>query len=371
MRAWLEIDLDILGENYHLVRNKIGAGVDIMAVVKSDAYGHGLDRIAKELDLLGVDSFAVISLDEARRVRRHSAKPVLIMGYCDSKEIAEAIDEDFILSLYDRELIALYERIALRAGKLARVQMKVETGLNRLGIEIDEAADVLTGQHRFPHVSVEAIFSHLAKTSDRTTNLEQLRRLQQLLVKTQGRTNLLPIHFISSGSLENFPEGRFDAVRVGLALYGVDEALPGTKPTLTCKSIVMQVKEVAIGEGVSYDHLFIAERPTTIAIVAIGYAEGYTQALTGRAEVLVKGKRVKVLGKICMNLITVDVTDLPVRRGDEVVLLGSQKDDSGQATTITASELALWSNLRHHEIITRFGTALPRVYLKGRHESRT
>ena len=104
MRAWLEVDLDVLGENYQLVRNKIGAGVDLMAVVKADAYGHGLDRIAKELDLLGVDSFAVISLDEARRVRRHSARPVLIMGYLDQKEIAEAIDEDFILSLYDREL---------------------------------------------------------------------------------------------------------------------------------------------------------------------------------------------------------------------------------------------------------------------------
>ena len=175
----------------------------------------------------------------------------------------------------------------------------------------------------------------------------------------------MPIHFVSSGSLENFPEGRFDAVRVGLALYGVDEALPGIRPTLTCKSVVMQVKDVAAGEGVSYGHLFVAERPTTIAVVAIGYAEGYTQALTGRAEVLVKGRRVRVLGKICMNLITVDVTDLTVRRGDEVVLLGSQKDESGELSTITASELALWSSLRHHEIITRFGTALPRIYLKG------
>lgn len=366
MRAWLEIDLDILGGNYQLVRNKIGAGVDLMAVVKADAYGHGLDRIAKELDSLGVDAFAVISLDEARRVRRQSARPVLIMGYLDQKEIAEAIDEEFILSLYDRELIVLYERTASRVGKLARVQMKVETGLNRLGIEIDEAADVLTGQHRFPHVSVEAVFSHLLiDASNRGSNLEQLRRLQQLLVKTQGRTPLLPIHFVSSGSLENFPEGRFDAVRVGLALYGVDESLTGTKPTLTCKSVVMQIKEIAVGEGVGYGHLFIAKKPTTIAVVAIGYAEGYTQALTGRAEVLVKGKRVKVIGKICMNLMMIDITDLPVRRGDEVVLLGSQKDERGQVATVTASELASWSNLRHHEIITRFGTALPKLYLKG------
>jgi alanine racemase len=156
-----------------------------------------------------------------------------------------------------------------------------------------------------------------------------------------------------------------------LALYGVDEALAGTKPTLVCKSVVMQVKEVAAGEGVSYSRVFVAEKPTTIAIVSIGYAEGYTQALTGRAEVLVKGKRVKVLGRISMNMMTIDVTDLPVRRGDEVVLLGSQKDESGHVATITASELALWSRLRHHEIITRMGTVLPRVYKGGKFDGRS
>ncbi|MEK7170695.1 MAG: alanine racemase [Patescibacteria group bacterium] len=366
MRAWLEIDLDALGENYRRVREKIGPGVDLIAVVKADAYGHGISPIAGQLDLLGVDAFAVISLEEAKQVRLQAAKPVLIMGYLDPKELSEAIDEGFILSLYDRELIALYQRIAERVGKPARVHLKVETGLNRLGMTIDEVTDLLIGQHRFPLVSIEAIFSHLTNASDRATNLEQLRRLQQLVVKTQGRTPLLPIHLVSSGSLENFPEGFFDAVRVGLALYGVDEAIEGIKPTLACKSIVMQVKEIATGEGVSYGHLFIAKKPTTIAVVAIGYAEGYTQALTGRAEVLVKGKRVKVIGKICMNLITIDTTDLPVRRGDEVVLLGSQKDESGQVATITASELALWSNLRHHEVITRFGTALPRIYFNGK-----
>lgn len=366
MRAWLEVDLDCLDENYRLVRQKIGAGLGLIAVIKADAYGHGIERISKELDALGVDAFAVISLDEARIVRRQSARPVLIMGYLDTKEITEAVDEEFILSLYDRELISLYERVGERVGKLARVQLKVETGLNRLGIEVDDAADILTGQHRFPHVSVEAIFSHLATSENREANLQQLARLQQLLVKIQGRTPLLPIHFVSSRSLTNFPEGRFDAVRLGLALYGVDETLPGIQPTMSCKSVVMQVKPIAAGEGVSYGHLFTAERETTVAIVAIGYAEGYTQALTGSAEALVKGKRAKVLGKISMNMIILDVTGLNVKRADEVVLLGSQRDDAGVVSTVSASELAMWSRLRHHEIITRFGTALPRIYLGGK-----
>src|SRR3989344_1420647 len=142
MRAWLEIDLDVLGRNYRRIRSSIGSGVDLMAVVKADAYGHGINPIVGELDGLGVDSFAVISLDEARVARNQSAKPILIMGYLDNKEVTEAIDEGFILSLYDRELVPLYQRLGERVGKPARVHLKVETGLNRLGMNIEDAAEV-------------------------------------------------------------------------------------------------------------------------------------------------------------------------------------------------------------------------------------
>jgi len=366
MRAWIEVDLDVLGDNYRTVRSFIGNGVDLIAVVKADAYGYGLSRISQELDGLGVDAFAVISLEEARTVRQQSVRPVLIMGYLDSKEIGAAIDEGFILSLYDRELISLFERTGERIGKMARVHLKVETGLNRLGMNVDDAADLLTGQHRFPHLSIEAIFSHLANSTDRQSNLEQLKEIQALLVKIQGRSPLLPIHLISSYALSNFPEGRFDAVRVGLALYGEDEIIPGLAPILTGKSVVMQVKSVPVGQGIGYGHIFKASRDTTLAIVAAGYAEGYTQALTGPAEVIVKGSRVKVVGKISMNLVAIDVTGLAVKRGDEVVLIGAQKNDAGFEIRVTASELALWSHLRHHEIVARLGSALPRVYRGGK-----
>jgi len=336
-----------------------------MAVVKSDAYGHGIKAVVPELDKLGVDSFAVISIEEALLVRSISSKPILIMGYLDSREISLAIEEGFILSLYDRELLSLFERIGERVRKVCRVHLKVETGLNRLGVEIDDCAEILSGQHRFPHVSIEAIFSHLANSTDREKNLEQLKKLQDLLVKIQGKSQLLPIHFASSEALSSFPEGQFDSIRAGLVFYGVDEKLSGLKPTFSCKSTVMQIKEVKKGEGVSYGHLFIAEKETRIAIVGIGYAEGYTQALTGKAWVLIKGSRCKVLGKICMNLIAVEVKEASVKRGDEVVLLGEQSSDDGVIASISASDLASWSNLRHHEIITRFGTALPKIIVES------
>lgn len=365
MRAWLEVDLDALAYNYQTVREKIGQGVDLIAVVKSDAYGHGLKRVAAELDMLGVDSFAVISLDEARVVRSVSPRPILIMGYLDAKEIADAIGEGFVLSLYDRELLALYERLSERLGKVARVHLKVETGLNRLGLSIEEATDALTGQHRFPHVRIEAIFSHLAMATDKESNLAQLRSIQDLLVRIQSRSPLLPMHLANSHALADFPEGYFDAVRVGLALYGVDEVLPGLKPTLACKSVVMQVKNLAPGDGVSYDHQFIADKNMTIGVIAIGYGEGYTQALSGKSEVLIRGKRSRVLGKICMNMCVAELTDESIRRGDEVVLIGSQKSPDGESQQIRVTELAKWSGLRHHEIITRLGTALPKLYLGG------
>lgn len=366
MRAWIEVDLDRLRHNYKIVRQHISNGVDIMAVVKADAYGHGIVNMVPELDRLGVDSFAVISINEADKIRQHSDKPILIMGYLDSKEIAAAIDAGYILSLYDRELLPLFDRIAERSGKICRVHLKVETGLNRLGIDSESAEEILSGQHHFPHVSIEAIFSHLANSLVREKNEQQLRVLQDLLVKIQGKSQLLPMHFTSSESLLNFKEGHFDSIRVGLVFYGIDEKLPGLQATLSCKSVVMQVKTIQAGEGVSYGHLFVADKETKIAIVAIGYAEGYTQALTGQAEVLIHGERCKILGKISMNLCVADVTGMNLKRGDEVVLLGEQKKDDGSVSRITATELAKWSNLRHHELITRFGTALPKVILGGK-----
>jgi len=366
MRAWLEIDLNLVRQNYEVVAQRVGSGVEVIAVVKANAYGHGLAPIVKTLDKTNVSMYAVISLEEAQTIRGLSQKPVLILGYLNSKEINEAIEAGFILSLYDKELAALFERLASRLNKTVKAHLKVETGLNRLGVTVEEATDLLTARRHFPHLAIEAIYSHLANSTNREANLEQLRRLQDLILAIQGKVELLPIHFANSGALQNFPEGYFDAVRVGLALYGVDETvLPGLQPTLRCKSVIMQIKSVEEGEGISYDHLFVAPKKMTVGVVAIGYNEGYTQALTGKAEVLVAGQRVKVLGKITMNFIVVDLDKAPAKRGDEVVLIGNQQGPDGQSETIRVTELAKWSNLRHHEIITRLGNALPKLYDGG------
>ncbi|MEX1051856.1 MAG: alanine racemase [Patescibacteria group bacterium] len=362
MHAWLEINCNTIRGNLARVKECVGSGVDVIAVVKTEAYGHGLEEMTKLLDSEGVASFAVMTFDEARRARQHTAKPILVMGYLDTKEVTDAIEEGFVLSLYDREQFALYERFAHRMGRKLKTHLKIETGLNRLGVSPDEAKEFLTGLHHFPHLEVEALFSHLACADDPEKNQAQLRVIQDLLVDIQGKAPLLPIHFVSSYALRDFKEGYFDAVRIGLALYGIDEVIDGLEPALTCKSRVMQVKEVAEGKGISYGHYFIAKRPTTAAVVSIGYGDGLSQVFRDSMSVLINGQKFPIVGQICMNHIIADVTGSTVKRGDEVVIIGSQKGPDGSVSTITVAELAQQGRIRHHEIVTRLGRALTKLY---------
>lgn len=365
MRAWVEVNLGAIERNVARAKKEVGSGVEIMAVVKSDAYGHGLEEIVKATDPLEVDSYAVISMEEAYRVRQISNKPILIMGYLDTKEVTDAISEGFILSLYDKELIPIYERFALRIGRKARVHLKVETGLNRLGMDIGDAIDFIANQRHFPNINLEAVFSHLYKSSDKVASTDQLQQLQQLIAEVSDKAPLVPMHLASSYSLGQFKEGYLDGVRLGLAIYGIDKVLPDLEPAFTCKALVMQVKEVPKGEGISYGHLHTTDKLTTVAILPLGYAEGLSQTLTGKLSALVQGIERPVLGQICMNHIVVDVTGLDVKRGDEMVIIGSQKRSDGTMGEIRVADVAKKSNIRHHEIVTRLGRGLPRIYTRG------
>jgi alanine racemase len=366
MRAWLEIDVAAIRTNTRIARKQIGSTVGLIAVVKSDAYGHGIEKVAQVLDQEGADMFAVITLEEAHIVRRVSRKPVLILNYLDTAETQEAIECGFTLTLYDREMIPQLERLAARANKQAKVHVKVETGLNRLGMTVDQTVDFLLGQRHFPHIHVEAVFSHLAQASNYDLNVPQLRKLQDVILRTSDRIDVLPFHLVSSYALANFSEGYLDAVRAGLVFYGTDSVLPGLEPCLTFKANVAQVKSIDAGEGVSYEHLWRAKRDSEIAVITAGYGEGFTMALTGHAEALIAGHRVPVIGKIAMNLCIADVTGLPIKRGDEVVLIGSQATEDGGIETIRVADLAQASGIRHHEIVTRLGSAVPRKYVNDK-----
>lgn len=362
MQAWLEIDRGAVRRNYQRVRERIGSTVGIISVVKSNAYGHGLEEMVRLLDETDTEMFAVISLDEARRVAQLSTKPVLILGYLDNKEVTDAIEEGFVLNMHDFEQVPAYQRFAERMGRTVRVHLKVETGLNRLGMSPEQVTDLLIGQSRYPNLKIEAMFSHLACSTEKDKNMAQLRILQDILIEIEGKAPLLPIHLDSSYALQDFSEGYFDAVRVGLALYGVDAVLPELESSLTCKSIVMQVKPVEKGQGISYGHLYVAPKDMEVAIIAMGYADGLSQSLRDKMSVLIDGKKVPVVGQICMNMIIADVTGLNIKRGNEVVIIGEQKGSDGSVEKITVAELSKLSEIRHHEFLIRMGLALPKRY---------
>lgn len=363
MQAWLEINRGSIVHNLEQVRAHIGGSTDIIGVVKSDAYGHGITEVAPILQDEGVSMLAVISLPEALKARAVCRLPILIMGYLDHKEIIQAIEQGFHLSLYEKGLMTTYERLAQKMQRKVNVHAILETGLHREGMSPEDLHDCLETAHVFPHVQIAAIFSHLYRAADREKNLEQLKELQDFLRDLGDKAATLPIHLASSYSLKNFREGYFDAVRIGLAFFGIDEVLPDLRPVMQCKARVMQVKNIKAGDGVSYDHLYVADRDRTIAIVSIGYADGLTQKLDGVMTVLINGEEVPVIGKICMNLIIADVTSLETRMGDEVVIIGSQTNRRGETKTIRVSDLARRAGLRHHEIVTRLGLALPRIYI--------
>lgn len=357
MRAWLEVDLDAIAHNTQKVRAHVGPHSRVCAVVKADAYGHGIEPVAAVLDQSGVDSYAVISLDEAIRVRSVSAKDVLIMGYLDEQEIDEAVRQGFVLSLFDRELVDVYVAAAQRMNKPARCQLKAETGLNRLGVFADQAIEILANLNRFPELQLEAIYTHLAMSGNREEDVRQMGAFRPVIEAAEALGIHLPLHMANSHSLSVYPEGFLDWVRVGLALYGVEPVIEGLRPSLQAKTVVIQRKPLKKGEGTSYNKLFRAPEDMEIAVIAMGYAEGLSQGLTGKAQVIVHGVKRPIIGQICMNLSIIDATGLPLQRGDEVVVIGRQGEEE-----IRVADMAIAAGIRHHEIVTRMGRCLPHVY---------
>jgi alanine racemase len=193
--------------------------------------------------------------------------------------------------------------------------------------------------------------------------MDQLVRFEELIKSTWSGEQKLPLHFANSHALTGFREGFFNAVRLGLALYGVDNVIPGLEPSMECKSVIIQRKKVRAGEGISYNRLFVAPRDMEVGVIGIGYAEGLTQALTGKASVLVEGHRTPILGQICMNLSVIDLTDLPGQRGTTVTVVGKETREDGTEESIRVVDLANAAGIRHHEILTRFGLALPKIYI--------
>lgn len=365
----LEIDLTALRGNFRSIAALVGPQVKVMAVVKADAYGHGLVEVAACLVRAGADIFGVADVAEGRLLRESGiAGEVVVLLGGRTGSVADLLKHDLTPVVYDREYLRELAGAAAAAGRQVPVHLKVDTGMARLGILPDELPGYLELIGGLSALRLAGILSHfpMSDGEDIAPTSEQNRRFREMLAALGVVGEAPVIHIANSAAFLREPQSRHDLVRPGITLYGcypgADSGLRGLvslKPVMSFKSRILQVKEVPTGTGVSYGHLFRTGRPTRLAVVPVGYADGYLRRLTGRAQVLIGGCRVVVVGRICMNLCMADITGLEgVGAGDEVVLLGRQG-----AEEITADELAGWQETISYEVLCLLGASNQRVYL--------
>lgn len=373
-RCWAEIDLPALRENLAWLRHRVGAGVRIITVVKADAYGHGLKPIARFLMQNGTDVFGVANLHEAHAIRSVARGwPILMLGACLPHEVEPAVCDEVMPTISTLAESKMFSKAAVRQGRTVRLHVKVDTGMGRLGARPEEAVPLIRQAAALPGLKVHGLFTHFSTVEDDAAFSRRQSRTFRRLVEEVRRAGLHVdcIHANNSGAVLLEPETTFNAIRPGLLVYGI--APEGKRPTspdlkrrlrpvLTWKCRVSFVKRIPVGTPISYGHAFVSPRPLRVATITAGYGDGYLRAGSNRAQVLIHGRRCRVLGRITMDQMIVDVTRLPqVKAGDEVVLIGRQGRQE-----IRAGELADWFGTVPWEVLTNITYRVQRVY-RGSH----
>lgn len=364
----LTVDLTALEHNYRQLRRLCDPQVRFLAVVKADAYGHGLLPAARKLAAAGVDYLGVGSLEEGLILRQAGLTlPVLLLLGILPAEAAKAVAADLEVALFRPDVAQALAAAAASQGKTARVHLKVDTGMGRLGVLPQAVLPLLAGLKGSPNLEVLGLISHLAVADqeDKTYTLKQLAEFTALLAAARAQGWELPLsHISNSAALWELPEAHLGLVRPGLMLYGSPPAphrpppVP-LQPVMSLSCQVLQVKRLPPGSGISYGCTYTTPDWCDLAVLPVGYCNGYSRLLSNRGEVLVNGRRAPIRGRVCMNLTMVEVTGLPgVTEGSRATLLGAD-----QGERLSAEELAAWAETISYEIYCALGTANPRRYL--------
>ncbi len=365
--TFAEIDLEAARKNLRAVCRLVGETTKVLAVVKADAYGHGVNEIAKAFEEERLECFGVASLDEAGNLRRLGIKrPILVLGQILPEEAAGVFKFNVIQTVSDLNLVKALNKIAERKNKISRVHIKVDTGMGRLGFWHKEAIRFVREIKRLKHMFIDGIFTHLSSADEDVdfTN-QQIRDFRTLIgeLKREG-IDIPNIHIANSMAVIGFKDSHMNLVRPGLMLYGIypkEEVKRHIKlePVMSLKTRIIFLKEVPPGRSISYGRTYITKKRTKIATIPIGYGDGYLRGLSNKAWVLIRGHRAPIVGRICMDLSMVDVGNIPdAKVGDEVVLIGRQGKES-----ISAEELARLSDTIPYEIVCSVGRRVPRIYI--------
>jgi len=368
--TWAEIDLDAIAHNVRQLKRHIGERVKLMAVVKANAYGHGAVPVARTALESGAERLAVNRVVEGIELRRAGiAAPILVLGYFPPWEAEAVVRHGLIPTVTEREVASALAEAAGRLGKAVPIHIKVDTGMGRFGLLPEEVVDFVQGLADFPNLHLEGLYTHFAAADEADKSytrrqfgifLDVLKRLEEAGVEVPIR------HAANSAATLDLPETHLDMVRCGIAIYGlypsaeVSRSVP-LRPAMSLKSRVARLRTLPAGSCISYGCTYITSSPTRVALVPVGYGDGYHRLLSNRGQVLIRGRRAPILGRVCMDQLVVDVSDIAgVRLDDEVVVFGRQGEGE-----ISAEEVAAWAETINYEVTTSVLPRVTRVYLRG------
>ena len=369
-RTWTEIDLDALAHNYRQARQRIGPGVKYLGVVKADAYGHGAVQVSRKLEQLGADYLAVSSLDEARELREGGiGAPILILGHTPPSMVPQLIEYRITQTVSARAKAQEYSDAARACGGTLKVHIKVDTGMSRLGFLVrgdhfDGGVEAIAQSFRMPHLEAEGIFTHFAVSDEDDSaseayTREQFRLFTRVIDALADRGCTFAIrHCANSGALARYPEMYLDMVRPGIALYGVgaDAERLDLRPVMRLKSSVSTIKVFDPDTDISYGRTVRTGKKTRVGVLPIGYADGFFRGLSNRMAVVTDRGPAPLLGRICMDMCMVDLTDLPeVHVGDAVEIFGQRQ---------RVDDLAALLNTIPYELTCAVSKRVPRLYME-------
>ncbi len=376
-RTWAQIDVDAVKYNFKNIKEKLEPKTKLLCVLKADAYGHGAEFLVKEYEKLAADWYGVSNIDEAMQLRNAGAKkPILIFGYTPT-ECAETLAKNNISqAMFSYEYAQKLNEVCIKKGVKVKVHLKIDTGMSRIGFfsqtpEYQEKSisEILKIKD-LPGIEIEGAFTHFSvaddATNDREYTIKQFSNFKAVFEGLEAKGLKIPIkHCCNSGGIINFPEMHLDMVRAGVILYGLypsDEIKSeiNLKPVMQFKTVVSQVKTIPAGTSISYGRTFVSDKEMKIASVAIGYADGYSLKFSNNSEMIIHGKRVKIVGRVCMDQLILDVSDVKdVKEGDEVTVFGYEGNEY-----LSVDELAKKIDTINYEIVCLVGKRVPRIYLE-------
>ena len=366
--TWAEVDLGALRRNFRLIREKVDGSAGVMLVVKANAYGHGLVEVTKALEGMA-DCIGVAVLEEGILLRREGVgKPIVVMGGVWGDQIPHFIKHDLILTASSTDRLSQIDGVASAMGRRAKVHLKIDTGMERVGIHYFNAHRLQDAALKCASVDVLGVYSHFANADaeDLSHARLQLERFLDVLAFYEKRSLPRPTaHMANSAAMLRLPESRLDMVRPGLLLYGAYPSpfVPreiAVSPAMTWKSRVVYFKVVPQGHPVSYGSTWESDHPVRMVTVPVGYGDGYSRGMSNKSSVIIGGRRHPQVGTICMDQMMVNIEHDSAYNGDEVVLLGQSGTE-----LVTAEDMAAWACTVPYEVLTSINARVPRVYLNG------